>query len=358
MANICDNEIMVITTDSEWNEISKALSTKAIDWSSIVYEDENVSCSGKDIKFSTRYTPIPWTDGQMSSLSKSYPTALFHYSTDDGGEDYSTTWFCYGNECDLRDAYLNQNDAYKAEVKRFSSSTNTISDGIQHRVEIMPDGRVAADGENRFGECNVLSWNNIIKISCGNWHTVGLKKDGTLVACGSNYNGQCNISKIPGKIVDISCGRYHTAILLDTGKVIILGKLENDNENAGVDEIEEDDKYFSDMINGEDEEDEDEDYDDDEEEEDEDDEEEEDSEEEEEDDEDEEDTKKDDSLTANYPQKKITSWPKVVKIKSIYDAVIGVTADGKMFVDGFCPCSKDVLKKIMGVSKTRQTIIS
>ena len=92
----------------------------------------------------------------------------------------------------------------------------------------MPDGRVAADGENRFGECNIFSWNNISAVSCGNWHTVGLRKDGSVVACGSNANGQCDVSDLGGIAVAISCGRYHTAILLNTGKVVVAGHLEQE----------------------------------------------------------------------------------------------------------------------------------
>lgn len=96
----------------------------------------------------------------------------------------------------------------------------------------MPDGRVAADGENRFGECNIFSWTNIKEISCGNWHTAGLKKDGTLVACESNSNGQCDVEDVIGKAV--SCGRHHTAVLLDNGKVVIMDKLEQEAQSNNV----------------------------------------------------------------------------------------------------------------------------
>ena len=114
-------------------------------------------------------------------LSNSYPSALFHYVTDIEGEYRSpSTWFCNGNEGNKKDAESSRRQAYKAEVERFVSATASAADGIEHRVEIMPDGRVAADGENRFGECNIFPWANIKQISCGNWHTVGLKKDGTV----------------------------------------------------------------------------------------------------------------------------------------------------------------------------------
>ena len=77
---------------------------------------------------------------------------------------------------------------------------------------------------------------DIKEISCGNWHTVGLKTDGSLIACGSNINGQCDFTGIKEKAKSISCGRYHSAVLLESGKVIIKGILEheskvNDEEN-------------------------------------------------------------------------------------------------------------------------------
>ena len=46
------------------------------------------------------------------------------------------------------------------------------------------------------------------------------------------------------------------------------------------------------------------------------------------------------SMIGDYKQTKYTQWPPVVKIISIFDAAIGVTANGDFFVDGFCPCSE------------------
>ena len=47
-----------------------------------------------------------------------------------------------------------------------------------------------------------------------------------------------------------------------------------------------------------------------------------------------------------YTQKRIESWPPVAKIKSIYDAVIGVTDSGEVYIYGFCPCSERELLKL------------
>ena len=223
MANYCYNKITAGATNSEWQEISKAFSNDQIDWPASM---DGTDCSdwSKEISLTTKWSPTPWNEGKMEALSRSYPSVLFHYVAEyEGGERPDSVWFANGEEGNKKDGESYRKQAHKAEVERFMSATATAADGIEHRVEIMPDGRVAADGENKFGECNIFAWSNIKQISCGNWHTVGLKKDGTLVACGSNANGQCDVSDIPRRAVAVSCGRYHTAILLDNGHVIIKG---------------------------------------------------------------------------------------------------------------------------------------
>ena len=42
----------------------------------------------------------------------------------------------------------------------------------------------------------------------------------------------------------------------------------------------------------------------------------------------------------------IADWPVVTKIKSIYDSVIGVTAEGEILIDGYCPCTEKEIQKI------------
>ena len=161
-------------------------------------------------------------------------------------------------------------------------------------MEIMPDGRVAADGDNMFGECDIFSWKDVRKVSCGNWHTAGLLGDGTLVACGSNANGQCDVSDLPCGVMDISCGRYHTAILLETGKVIVKGTLEQEAAEGP--------------------------------------------------------SQKRREVPGQYERTAVADWPAVTRILSVFDAVIGVTADGTVLADGYCPCTeKDIGRMAAGM---------
>lgn len=342
-----------------------------------------------------------YKDDYITELSKIFPSSLFYYY---GGfeksRDYASIWFCNGKELYKSFAFDEYEKIKKEEVKRFISNTSKLSKGVSHTVELLPNGNIKCEGFNRFEECNTSSWENIKAISCGNWHTVGLKKDGTLVACGMNANGQCDGSSVKEKVIDISCGRYHTAVLLENGKVQILGNLEQKakvNPNISNDFNKPDDlpltldlilnknivgwkemnKHIEDMSEGDElildgsylenflnvevynsnnqkigaithfpngglierisdlkatvdtvipvskr-------------------------------------TKKakyakmtvkleylpsldnDEAFIGNYVQTPVETWPQVAKIKSIYDAVIGITKDGEIYIDGFCPCSED-----------------
>lgn len=224
MANYCDNKIIVFTTESEWKEITKGLESNAIQWEPSVdefneYEHIFICCS--------KWSPTPWTDGHMEKLSEKYPCTVFKYSyeVEEYNDGITDIWFANGETLSKESAKKNLKKMRDEECKRFLSNTNKISKGVMHTVAIMPNEKVAFEGTNTFGECNVLDWEEIKQISAGNWHTVGIKNDGSLVACGSNTNGQCNVEDIKNAI-QVSCGRYHTAVLLADGRVEVRGKVE------------------------------------------------------------------------------------------------------------------------------------
>lgn len=413
------NTIELAATDSEWKEILAAFSKGLIDWP-LRYSSMDFGDSYKSIDFALDARYAPYNTGVINPLTKLYPTVIFHYIIKyEGGGTLSNTYYCNGEEGKLIDVKREQTRALNSELSRFTSASTKACEGISHHVEIMPDGCVTSDGENKFGECNTFRWTNIKQISCGNCHTVGLKDDGTVVACGSNVNGQCEVSDIEEPAVAVSCGRYHTAILLESGKVIVKGNLEQEadfahlecgerlkpkdfpiiarlkldcrtpnwqNINERIEKISvgeelklkkvrpycdldgesliryavldmdgmklgnirtdfdggiaktldsikvyvntvkplsqrsEKAKYATMTIRIE--------Y-----------------------------VEPDSNLQKKisrkigcYEQTRVSEWTNVVKIKSIYDAVVGVTSDGTMLVDGYCPCSTLDLMKIVGVS--------
>ena len=74
-----------------------------------------------------------------------------------------------------------------------------VSAGSRHTVGLKKDGTVVATELKNseymnYGQCNVSHWKDIIAVSAGSWHTVGLKKDGTVVATGGGGDGECNVS--------------------------------------------------------------------------------------------------------------------------------------------------------------------
>ena len=296
--------IQVGATASEWAEIKAAFSNGGIDWPPCMdgpgFHDREITCSNK--------TTSPWYDGHMNKLSMVYPTVLFYYLSQ--GEDErrpTTTWFVNGKDGAKKAAEIELKKAYDEVVKRAALANGKVAEGVSHRVEIMPDGRVAADGENRFDECNVFSWKNIVQVSCGNWHTVGLTKDGEIVACGSNENGQCDFSLIEGTITQISCGRYHTALLLSSGKVIVCGHLEQQAkmpQSGKKESVGKEAEFNSQMARS---------------------------------------------------QPKHTAWPKIKKIISVYDAVVGLTEDDSILVEGFCPCEENELRSLFGLAPVNVT---
>ena len=69
-----------------------------------------------------------------------------------------------------------------------------VSAGKDYTVGLKSDGTVVAVGDNRFGQCDVSGWTDVVAIDAGVFHTVAMRADGTLLAVGSNANNQCNVS--------------------------------------------------------------------------------------------------------------------------------------------------------------------
>jgi len=77
-------------------------------------------------------------------------------------------------------------------------------------------------GDNRWEQCNVGSWTEIVQVAAGSCHTVGLKLDGTVVAVGRNDWQQCNVGNWTG-ISQVAAGDYHAVGLKSNGTVVASG---------------------------------------------------------------------------------------------------------------------------------------
>jgi alpha-tubulin suppressor-like RCC1 family protein len=105
--------------------------------------------------------------------------------------------------------------------------------GYRHTVGLKSDGTVVSCGENGAGECNVTSWKNIKAVAVSSTHTVGIRNDGTVVATGNNQYGQCNLQSWEN-VVDIKAGLFNTVGLTSEGHVLIAGlnqSLQSDLDN-------------------------------------------------------------------------------------------------------------------------------
>ncbi|MGF9912173.1 chromosome condensation regulator, partial [Paenibacillus ehimensis] len=83
------------------------------------------------------------------------------------------------------------------KVKRWPKAT--IAAGYRHTVGLKSDGTVTAVGDNKYGQCDVSGWRDMVAVAAGNAHTgnahtIGLKSDGTVVAVGWNKHDQCDVS--------------------------------------------------------------------------------------------------------------------------------------------------------------------
>lgn len=119
----------------------------------------------------------------------------------------------------------------KNENKRIAIPENTIAAGCRHTIGLKSDGTVMAVGDNKYGQCDVVSWCDIVAVAAGNVHkatntgnahTIGLKSDGTVVAVGWNEQGQCDVINWCD-IVAVAAGCAHTIGLKSDGKVMAVG---------------------------------------------------------------------------------------------------------------------------------------
>ena len=129
----------------------------------------------------------------------------------------ATAFYLLGNYSDARERSF----ALWSEIAQRES----VSAAQVHTVGLRSDGTVVAVGSNRYGQCDVSDWTDIVAVAAGGLHTVGLRADGTVLAVGTNSSGECDIGNWTD-IVAIAAGQYHTVGLRADGTVVAVG--END----------------------------------------------------------------------------------------------------------------------------------
>ena len=137
-----------------------------------------------------------------------------------------------GTIADVNDASTNitMNEDYS--VTAYFEPEFMVAAGWYHTVGLKSDGTVVAAGDNSDGQCNVVTWGNIIQIAASRWHTVGLNDDGSAVAVGGNGSGQCNVGSWTN-IIQVAAGGNHTVGLKSNGTVVAVGINSHGQLNVG-----------------------------------------------------------------------------------------------------------------------------
>ena len=153
---------------------------------------------------------------------------------------------------DYKKVYLGSDDIYGLTSDRRVETINSYdacnnwrdiidiatSPQVDHVVGLSKTGICFARGGNKYGECNVQNWKDIVAVAVGGnsvcQFTVGLKSNGTVIAVGDNSCGQCKTSSWRN-IVAIAAGYYHTVGLKADGTVVAVGG--NDEVNPFDDDI-------------------------------------------------------------------------------------------------------------------------
>lgn len=113
-------------------------------------------------------------------------------------------------------------DYLKQEISKWENIV-AISAGTMELVGLNSDGTVkliGLDGSKMEGK--VSDWKDIVAISVGDNYVVGLKVDGTVVANGDNKYGQCDVSGWKD-IVAISASGVCTVGVRSNGSVLVAG---------------------------------------------------------------------------------------------------------------------------------------
>lgn len=123
-------------------------------------------------------------------------------------------------------AFYNSGDYQDSRERSFALwdeiLVNTVATGGSHTVGLKANGTVMAVGNNKYGQCDVKRWTDIVAVAAGQYHTVGLKAGGTVVAVGDNGSGECDVEEWTD-IVAVAAGGFHTVGLKADGTVVAVG---------------------------------------------------------------------------------------------------------------------------------------
>lgn len=117
----------------------------------------------------------------------------------------------------------------KIELAEFIRENVLVTDNRIIALKI--DGTVLAAGDNRYDQCNVSGWKDIVKIAASEDTTVGLKGDGTVVSVGNNRFGQCKTESWK-HVVDIAATNKGTFAITEEGELLSTRALKGEKAHV------------------------------------------------------------------------------------------------------------------------------
>ena len=213
------NEIFGQCETSRWKDIV-SLSAGGF-FSAGLRRDGTVAVTLAEIKRRWKLSNPDSAHFKMISSGINYTAGILSDNTLVGLDPFVPTDYRFG----FTDYQFVTNDYRKKYLRHLQS----ISAGGFHMACIrlcdnLVDIQVIAFGDNKFGQCNVDGWKEVISLSTGIYTTVGLRKDGTVLATGDNRFGQCNVSAWKD-IKAIAAGDWITVGVKQDGTVVATSKM-------------------------------------------------------------------------------------------------------------------------------------
>ena len=117
-----------------------------------------------------------------------------------------------------------ERDAKRLEPirQRNAAASGMLVAGLRHTIGLRVDGTVLAVGKNKYHQCDVSIWRDVVAVAAGDDHTVGLRANGTVLAVGSKNMLQQKVGRWTN-IASIAAGDNYTVGLHADGTAIVMG---------------------------------------------------------------------------------------------------------------------------------------
>lgn len=219
MGHFCYDQIIVTATTSEWRAIEAILKSSAIK----LTENELSTIGHGRITCENKYRSGINEDALLF-LSRMFPCSVFCWQSE--MEDYPPQihYYVSGKVCTLHTALQIREKSVRGESRRFLKKALQADDTFLflNRFETSIQDILK---ENPAFQPKPLDMTPMKQVFCGDFHASALTDHGQIISWGLLPFPQENPISFDRIPIQISCGRFHTAILFADGTVQSLGTL-------------------------------------------------------------------------------------------------------------------------------------